>query len=224
MLCLGIAFGCLSISAHAAGGVTASTPNLPALNGAYVTPAQAHQLYNAGALSIEIINIRHSQFSGSFAPPLNVGDSTAHSFGSLLTGDLIINGGPANPFAASAQVTVDVTKASGANGSPLGMFNTQMTQLDVTGLPGGALIRVDPTSPSLGQTTISDAGGGMFHIDSFFDIFTDLSLDGGQTWIPSTGSGHVDLVPAAPEPSSLPLCTLTITCVGGLLLRRRTMQ
>ena len=44
----------------------------------------------------------------------------------------------------------------------------------------------------------------MYQIDSFFDIFTELSVDGGATWIPADTSSHVDLVPV-PEPSTLAL-------------------
>jgi len=57
----------------------------------------------------------------------------------------------------------------------------------------------------------------MFHIDSFFDVFTELSIDGGASWIPSTASTHVDLAPL-PEPGSL---TLLGVAALGLMARRR---
>jgi hypothetical protein len=58
-------------------------------------------------------------------------------------------------------------------------------------LPPGMMIRESPTLASTGQTTITDLGGGQFRIDSFFDVFTELSLDGGQSWSPSNSSQHV---------------------------------
>jgi hypothetical protein len=76
------------------------------------------------------------------------------------------------------------------------------------------MLRESPTLPSLGTTTVASQPGGVFHIDSFFDIFTELSLDGGQTWIPAdnsirvSGSGNV-----APEPS-----TMALVVIGGSLL------
>jgi hypothetical protein len=76
-----------------------------------------------------------------------------------------------------------------------------MTQLNISGLPGGAMIRIDPVNPSTGITTVTPVGGGMFMMNSFFDIFTDLSLDGGQTWTPANGPAHEVLVPS-PEPST----------------------
>jgi hypothetical protein len=70
--------------------------------------------------------------------------------------------------------------------------------MDLTGLPGGLMIRESPSLASSGQTTITDLGGGQFKIDSFFDVFTELSLDGGQSWHPSNGSMHVTENPYSP--------------------------
>ena len=72
------------------------------------------------------------------------------------------------------------------------------------------MILESPTLWSFGQTTITDIGGGQYHIDSFFDIFTELSLDGGSTWLPSAGSTRIELGPNAlqqvvPEPAALGL-------------------
>ena len=41
---------------------------------------------------------------------------------------------------------------------------------------------------------------GSYRMGGFFDIFTEVSLDGGQSWVPaSTGPAHVELVCIAPE-------------------------
>ena len=57
-------------------------------------------------------------------------------------------------------------------------------------------------------------GGGMYMIDSFFDVFTELSVDEGNSWYPAeTGSDRISLVP---EPLS---CVLL--GIGGLALLRR---
>jgi len=62
---------------------------------------------------------------------------------------------------------------------------------------GDFLLRESPTRMSLGQTVVTPIGNGAFRIDSFFDIFTEISFDGGQSWIPdSNPSGlRVTLVP-----------------------------
>jgi hypothetical protein len=97
-----------------------------------------------------------------------------------------------------------------------------MLQLNLTGLLGSqpVMIRESPTLQSTGQTSIKGVGGGVFHIDSFFDVFTELSVDGGNTWIPSSGATHVDLAPTpVPEPGTLAL--LAVAAVGGVAIRRR---
>jgi hypothetical protein len=69
-------------------------------------------------------------------------------------------------------------------------YDTEMLQLNITGgnLPAGMMIRESPTLASTGKTAISPATGGGYIIDSFFDVFTELSTDGGQTWLASTSA------------------------------------
>jgi len=87
-------------------------------------------------------------------------------------------------------------------------------------MSGPVMLRLDtdpnPIRPSTGQTTIEPAGGGLYHIDSFFDVFTELSLDGGNTWTPSSGAIHMSLNPV-PEPATL---ALGGACLVAALRRR----
>ncbi len=107
------------------------------------------------------------------------------------------------------------------DGVPNETWQMEILQLDLSGggLPAGVMIRESPTLPSSGTTTIQYVGGP-YHIDSFFDVFTELSIDGGQTWTPSNGSMH--LVGDAPEPSSALLAVLGAVSLGRLGFRRRT--
>jgi len=50
--------------------------------------------------------------------------------------------------------------------------------------------RESPTLASTGETRITPSPGG-FMISSFFDVFTELSLDGGKTWSPASQPGHM---------------------------------
>jgi hypothetical protein len=102
------------------------------------------------------------------------------------------------------------TETLGKIGNTTGTFDTEMLSLSLTGItPLGPLqIRESPTQPSVGRTSIDDIGGGQYRIGSFFDVFTEISIDGGQTWVPSTGATRITLVP---EPG-----TLTLLLLGGL--------
>jgi hypothetical protein len=91
-------------------------------------------------------------------------------------------------------------------------FDTEMLSMGLIG-GGPFMIRESPTRASLGRTSVVPDGGG-YRIDSFFDIFTELSVDGGQTWAPSTPPNsplHVQ----TPEPSTV---ALLVAGGAGLLL------
>jgi hypothetical protein len=61
-------------------------------------------------------------------------------------------------------------------------------------------LRQSPTKPSLGKHTIQSDPRG-YRVSSFFDVFTELSLDNGSTWIPANRSMHMEASapPAAPN-------------------------
>src|SRR5262249_25431390 len=83
------------------------------------------------------------------------------------------------------------------------IFETEMLSLDLTGLPGGVMIRESPTRASLGRTSIEPNPDGTYRIGSFFDVFTEISLDGGANWTPATAPATVVTEPG-PPPITLP--------------------
>lgn len=191
------------------------TTNLvPPPDGVYLTPPQVHATYNGPGLVIVLQDIQHHGFGGITRVDDGSGGTLEH-FNSVVDGNVSINGSPFQPISLSGPVSVDLHNYHPGD---LGTFNTEMLQLDLTG--GGAMIRESPTLSSLGQTTITDIGGGQFRIDSFFDVFTELSLDGGQTFIPSTSSTHVDLA-RVPEPPTLVPLALAFASLAGHAWRRR---
>jgi len=174
-------------------------PCVPPPNSQYA--AMLHQMYAAGL--IDLRDPIHFDFAGCDPPPPLPGGQTTHSFGSVVRARISSDGGATyQNHQAPAQVTVKMTNAGTAGGTTT--FDTEMLQLDIGGgtLPPGVLIRESPTKQSTGKTTERPGAGG-FYIDSFFDIFTELSVDGGQTWMPSdNGAGHVEMGIINPTPAN----------------------
>ena len=69
-------------------------------------------------------------------------------------------------------------------------------QIPIPGTPG-VLLRESPTLKSRGLTRVGNSPSlsRPYLVDSFFDIFTEISLDGGQTWSRSLEPTHVELNP-----------------------------
>lgn len=106
----------------------------------------------------------------------------------------------------------DITYRVSPSSSQPGSWDTEMLSMDLTGqAPGGppVIVRLAPGQPSLGQIRATDLPDGTFNVDSFFDIWTEVSLDGGGTFNPATNPMRVALNGSAlPEPASLSLLML----------------
>ena len=206
-----IAVSLLSV-AQASAAVVAASDCLPPIGPHFKYVGDNHINFQMPGFVVDLSNVIHAGFTNCLAPPQS--GSQLETFGSSVAFDLSFNGGPAQPQSAFATVSVNVL----ATGTP-GVFDTEMVQLDIAGgtLPSAVRVRESPTLQSLGRTTVEDLGGGLYRIDSFFDIFTELSLDGGQNWLPATDPGHVTLT--VPEPGSLALVGLAM--VGLAASRRR---
>ncbi len=200
----------LVLAAPARAQVVTSNPGLPVTypDGVYRTPDQVHADFHGPGLAIVLTNIEHRPFA-----PAQVhtnGPNEQEDFNSEMVGMVNVNGGPFQPAQGTGPVTTEVF---GKAGNTTGTFNTEMLALNLSGTSpfGPFMIRESPTLASTGQTSITDLGGGLYRIDSFFDVFTELSIDGGNTWMPSDGPAHVVLTPT-PEPS---VCVLA--GVAGLV-------
>jgi hypothetical protein len=165
--------------------------NIPPTNSVYVSPAQWHAQYARG---IYISNVVHRAFTASYPPP-STGRTNMESFGSKVDFMCSSDGGNTfQSFTGDAQCTVMVV-GMGTNGSDQ-VFQNQMVQLDLNGgnMPTNMMLRISPNpeTPSAGSTIITPSGAD-FLINSSFNMFVDLSLDGGTTWMPSSAPGDMEL-------------------------------
>jgi hypothetical protein len=133
-----------------------------------------------------ISNLTLRAFTASASPPAP-GDTISHTCGAQADMRLSQDGGLTfSDVSAPASVSMQITGRLGGDGVTE-YYDTEMTQLNIVGggLPSGVMIRESPTRHSFGRTTTSIAPDGGYQIDSFFDIFTEVSVDGGQNWRPA---------------------------------------
>ncbi len=188
-------------------GVITPNPALPPTDGVYRTAADVHAEFQGDDLLIVLQDIRHRPFASPPPQITIVGSDEQESFESSLTGTAIITsaGLGLDGVAVPVNLTGPVqTLVRGKADTTTGTFQTEILSMDLSGdvsvgTPTGTLtlpivVQVSPSQESQGGTQITDLGGGQFRIDSFFDVFTELSVDGGQNFIPSTSSTRVDLV------------------------------
>jgi hypothetical protein len=191
-----MAFG----AAAGADGVNTSNPNLPPDLGAYVNANRVPITYNGAGLIVVLQDLQLKPLALT-AVRTNFGPDEREAFDVTLNGTASVNLSPPALFASSgSELTVTFNKV----GNTTGTFNAEMLSLNLSGSSpfGPFMIRESPTLATTGLTSITNIGGGMFHIDSFFDVFTELSVDGGQSWIPSSSSTRMTLVP---EPAAMGL-------------------
>jgi len=196
--------------------VITSNPNLPPDTGAYyMTPAQIHADYSTGGLTVDLSQLSYQPDFADTVMIAFAGGNEFDTFTSQASALISINGGPAAPLTLAGPVSVE---DFGKQGNVTGTFNTQMLSLDLIGTAAGHSVEImlDPTlGNTIGQTSITDVGGGQYQISSFFDVFTELSLDGGPFIDQSNGPSLVSLQ-NLPEPSSI-----TLLAVSAITLLRR---
>ena len=206
-------------------GTVSTSSSLPPTDGVYVANSDSCYLIPA----VQLTACLQNGIVGNFLNPqsdFNVSPGNQlSSFQSTLTADLSLAGSPLGTFQFQGTEVEEIFGRTSQ--ADLGTFNTELLAFDmsgdITGL-GTLLIRESPTLASLGQTSVTSIPGTtpLFQIESFFDIFTEISIDGGQTWIPQTGGPtRVDLQSAAPEPGTWFLLSTSLAGLAAFQLRRR---
>ena len=185
-------------------GVDTPSADLPP-DGVYVSPQEYHE-YSAAGIILD--DPAHYPFTQG-AIRERIGDDELETFDSEFTATEIGLG--LGPITLTGPVQV---LTIGRALSTTGTFDTEMISMSLSAnTPLGLLeVREDPGRLTLGITEITDLGGGLYHIDSFFDVFTEMRVGGGP-WMPSDYSTHMFLIP---EPA-----TLSLLALGGLALLRR---
>jgi len=204
------------LSAWAATCITSSPHPLTATECSY--QANEHSY-----LGFNINDPEYSRFSN--VQTVQIGPDEHTSFDSVFAGIAVDPpGAPGTqiPFTLMGPVTAVMRNKSTTDTT--GTFDTEILSMSLSGTVGPIPIQVrqNPTLLSLGQTTITDLGGGLWQIDSFFDIFTELSVDGGGNWAPSLEASRMVLQPV-PIPAAAWLFGSGLLGLVGMARRKQSV-
>ena len=204
VLAAGIALA-WALAGSAQASVITPTASLPLLGIPYESPgAGAGCFVLAGACVNPGPFVQTSVVSDMF-------DMTGQEIVADVTYDATLTPPGLNTIIGSVMLTgtVEYTVEGRTSNSETGTFAVDLTGLTLSGplsLPGSPMldgrtltVGLDASNSSTGMTTIAPDGGA-FRIDSFFDVFTDISLDLPPI-NPSASVGPILLV-AVPEPST----------------------
>jgi hypothetical protein len=156
----------------------------------------------AGQGTIYIRNIIHFNFPIPIPPPPPTNPVAIYTDpSSQVSLQMSVDQETWYPAMASGPLSVMISNTTPA-GSSMSTFDTEITQMSLagTGLFGQQfMLRQSTSLPSTGRHTIRPDPRG-YRVSSFFDVFTELSTDGGVTWIPANRSIRMlaSAPPAAP--------------------------
>jgi PEP-CTERM motif len=174
---------------------------------------------------VDAMELKGPPLDASVVPlPTGGGSNQISTFFDVFTELDLGPGTPPQMVHAMADVTFRITDCCGGGGGG-GTFDTEMLSMNLTGQMQGSgglipfMIRESPTLQSLGQHSVTPVSDGTL-ISSFFDVFTELSLDGGNTYYPASSSFRLNLV-SVPEPATIALATIGLVGGGGVARRYR---
>ena len=162
------------------------------------------------ANGIVVRNAACRMFDASVSPPASLGVSVTENCAARVELEISMDGGLTwTSCAAAGALRMSITNSGPDSGDTL--YATEVLQLDAGGgtFPEGWLIRESPTKASLGETRIEAPPAG-YMIDSFFDVFTEISTDGGMSWSPAAQAIRMELKvdPKSVPPVAAPLDVL----------------
>lgn len=205
MACAGVVAGALPT--HADPGFMTSDPvYLAGPEMAYFGFAAPRYENGLRYLQIGAFNLQSTVF-----PPDAGGPVTARVQGQTLIGGAMWQSTPLG--------WIELRFAHLAQDGAVSRFSAELVGFEFSGVTGDTLsevvaIRESPGLASLGEATIEEVGVGVYRVTTYFDVFTEVSTDGGFSWSPSIGAVRFEAVP-------VPASALPLFLVLGVARRRR---
>lgn len=175
-------------------GIVVADPRLPASGAAYRGGTHA---FPGGA---RLTCGSHGGFTSSVAPPASPGQTAIADYFATFVGELVLpatsaRGAMAHRIEASVHMVERIT--FGERRGNAQVLETEIVALDLSGggLPQGVLVRESPGLPSLGRATVTALERGRSRIESGYDVWLELSTDGGRSWSRAEAAVRMTLAP-----------------------------
>lgn len=177
--------------------------------------AQPNPIVNLSGPSTTIQSLSFVSTTGQ-PTPVGTAEIVQDFFGEG-TLDLLSAAGVSTRYSGAFNGLLSSRRRDGSGGTRATVSSSVLSlRFNLTPILGGAGVhlRASPIRSGTGSTTVEDLGNGTFRVESFFDIFVDLSFDGGQNWYEAAAPLHLDLVPS-------PTVATAFFVASGLTIARR---
>jgi hypothetical protein len=210
---------CFSWAGHgsALAAVISSTPTLPLLGVPYSSPTgvgcfpTAGFCIEAGSLTFTALSSKNFNTSGEDLTMQASYTGTLTDGANHILGPLLLTG------------SVEEEVLGRTFSTETGSWNTKLLSLALSGLLQGHTLSLGlGPSDSTGTDSIDPIGDGSFRIDSFFDVFVDLTFDTTTPLHATRGPVLLTLPPTlVPAPAGLSLLAAPALFLGWAHWRRR---
>jgi len=164
-------------------GVTVGTVSLP-VPGAVYRGGDPH-VFMGGQVAL-FCGV-HGGFTSATAPPTTVGQTVRSEYTATFVGELTLEppavaSSETHGLALPARMAETITLARESGGTRT--YDTELVtfELQGTGMPSGIMVRESSGQASTGVTTVTALSGGQSRVETYYDVWLDVSLDGGLTW------------------------------------------
>jgi len=185
-------------------GVVTKNRKLPPLQSAWHGAAPHIFLGGQAVLTCS----SHGTFSGQKVPPKRKADQVDLNYGAVFTGELTLT-----PPLVSETLTYPLKEPirmserlirTGARGGT-STYSTELTELVFrgSGFPRNVIVRESPDHTSAGKAQLTKRSKGQFLFQSSYQVWLEISVDGGRSWHLSRDPVTMFLVPETKRTATL---------------------
>jgi hypothetical protein len=189
-------FNAQMLAAKPVSGVLAEAMRLPPAGSAWA--GDSPHLFLGG--QARMFCGSHGTISGNDVPPTRQGQSATLEYDAVFTGELVLTSpetGAQQTYAIHdpIRMTERVTVRESRGGTL--RYATELTAVEFEGadFPDGVRVRESPQRRSAGTASIARQRQGGFRIEASYQVWLELSLDGGRSWHVADNAVGMKLVP-----------------------------